>query len=420
VNRTVVGVSGLLEGARAALEDGVGEAWVEGEVFEYRGAHRSGHSYFKLRDRDATVSVILWRGVAARALQCELQEGMQVLAHGHFDIYAPRGTLSFVLDHVEALGATGDLARRFEELKRLLRSEGLFDGARKRQVPQRPRRVVLITGRDSAAEADVLRTLRGSCAPVHVLVRHATVQGRGAAQELVQALDDAVAVGPDVVLLARGGGSLEDLWAFNEESLVRAVAACPVPIVCAVGHETDVTLCDFAADHRAITPTAGAATLAEGWLQARERVADEGEALMAAAGDAIAARRHALDRALRGYLAQSPARRLDRARMAVGGAEQRLLQTGASGLREARRRAQQAARRIERSGPARRTERVRSRLEAFDERLQAANPLGLLQRGYAVVEVEGKEGYLRDPAEVTSGDRLHVRVAAGSVDARVE
>ena len=420
MSRRVLGVGALLDEVRVALEDGVGDAWVEGEIFEYRGAHRSGHSYFKLRDADATVQVILWRNVAARALQCELVDGMKVLVHGRFDVYPARGSLSFLLDHVEAAGGTGDLARRFEEIKRRLQAEGLFDPARKRPLPERPRRVVVVTGRDSAAEADVLRTLRASGAPLQVLVRHAAVQGRGAAEELVQALADAVSVRPDLVLLTRGGGSLEDLWAFNEEVLVRAVASCPVQVLCAVGHETDFTLCEFAADLREITPTAGAATLTAGWQRVRARVVAQGDALQDAAEDALSMRRTALDRALRGYLAQAPARRLDRARMAVGSAEQRLVHAGSRRLAEARRRALGVARRVERGGPVRRLERVQGRLQALGERLEAANPLALLERGYAVVEVAGRPGYLRDPATVASGDALHIRVARGGIDARVE
>ena len=175
MSRRVLGVGELLEAARGALDDGIGGAWVEGEVFEYRGAHGSGHRYFKLRDADASISVILWRGSAARALQCDLEEGMKVLVHGRFDIYSARGTLSFLLDHVEAQGGTGDLARRFEELKRKLQTEGLFDAARKQVLPERPTRVVVITGRDSAAEADILRGLLPAGSPLQVLIRHASV-----------------------------------------------------------------------------------------------------------------------------------------------------------------------------------------------------------------------------------------------------
>lgn len=420
VSRRVLSVAELLDEARSALDEGVGEAWVEGEVFEYRGPHRSGHSYFKLRDPDATLPVILWRGVAARALQCELEEGMEVLVHGRFDVYPARGTLSFLLDHVEARGGTGDLAQRFEALKKRLQGEGLFDAERKRAVPERPRRVVLITGRESAAEADVLRTLQADGAPLELLVRHAAVQGQGAAAELVAALDDAVSVRPDLVLLARGGGSLEDLWAFNEEPLVRAVAEAPVPVLCAVGHETDFTLCDFASDRRAITPTAGAALIGEGWRQARVAVATLGAELQDAADEVLAVRRIALDQALRGYLAEAPARQLHRARMAVGGAEQRLVHAGALRVGDARRRALSAARRVERAGPARRVELLRRSLQGLGPRLEAGDPLGLLERGYAVVEVPGQEGYLRDPQQVESGDPLRIRVAQGSVDARVE
>lgn len=421
MSRRVLGVGQLLDEARGVLDEGLGGVWVEGEVFEYRGAHSaSGHRYFKLRDGEGTVSVILWRWQAERALHCELQEGMKVLVHGRFDIYTQRGTLSFLLDHVEPLGGVGDLARRFEELKKRLLAEGLFDPSRKRALPERPRRVVLITGRDSAAEADLLRGLSPAGAPLQVLLRHAPVQGKGAAEELVRALAEAASVRPDLILLARGGGSLEDLWSFNEEVLVRAVSASPVPVLCAVGHETDTSLCDYAADARAMTPTAAAVQVAESWRVARETVADLGAALEDAAVEHCALRRRALDRALRAYLSQAPALRLQRARAAVGSAEQRFLHAGARGPARARRAALAMASRLERAGPLRRTERARATLEGLRARLESANPLGLLDRGYAVVSRKGEDAYLRDAADVAAGDLLQVRLARGSVDARVE
>jgi len=274
-------VAALVSAVCRALDDGVGEIWVAGEVFEAKTA-ASGHHYFTLADADAKLDAKIWRGVAARGLRCALERGAAVLVHGRLDVYAPNGRLSLIADRIEAAGV-GDLARRFEELKRKLLAEGLFDPAGKRALPPRPRRLVLITGKGSAAEADVLRTLQRSRAPIQVLVRHARVQGAGAVEDLAAALGEAASVGADLVMLARGGGSLEDLWAFNEEALVRAVSACPVPVISAIGHETDVSLCDYAADARAITPTDGARMAVEGWREVAARVAEAGAQLMRSA-----------------------------------------------------------------------------------------------------------------------------------------
>ena len=412
-------VGGLVNTACSALDYGVGEVWVEGEIFEYRGPHHSGHYYFSLRDAEASVPAIVWRGVAARALRCELREGARVLVHGHFEIWSKTGKLSLLLDFIEDRGA-GDLARRFEELKRRLQAEGLFAPARKRLLPAMPRTVVLITGRGSAAEADVLSTLESSRAPLRVLVRHARVQGAGAAEDLAQALAEAASVRPDVVLLARGGGSLDDLWAFNEEVLVRAVAECPVPVLSAIGHETDFTLCDFAADLRAITPTDGARILCQGWRAASAQLAQVGAALQRAGQELLRARRTRVDRALRELLRQAPQRRLDRARFAVGELHRRMLEAGAAGPAQARTRALRCARRLERHDPAARHALWRARLTSLGERLVSASPESLLARGWALVEARGQPGFLRRAADVQPGDRLRIRLAEGELGARVE
>lgn len=413
-------VSGLLETARSVLETDIGPVWIEAEVFEYRGPHRgSGHYYFKLRDSDATVSAIMWRGVAQRALKGELKEGQQVLVRGKFDIYSARGTLSFVLDHVEGIGA-GDLSARFEKLKKDLHAEGLFDAERKRPLPARPKRIVVITGKDSAAEADILHTFAESAAPMHILVKHARVQGEGAAGELAFALDSAIRVKPDLILISRGGGSLEDLWAFNEESLVRAIAACPIPVMSAVGHEVDFTLCDFVADQRAITPTDGAQTISEGWVVAREQVQRLGAALPEGLQRMMREKHFDLNRAMRAFLAQAPARRVDRARVRFNHAEQRLCSAAAASLAGARSRLQRNGRRLLQSGPQTRLQRAAAVMDKACARLEAGDPRALLARGYALVQVEGQGSFLRDPQQVASGALLDIQLAAGKLAARVE
>ncbi|MGB0685804.1 MAG: exodeoxyribonuclease VII large subunit [Planctomycetota bacterium] len=417
-------VSALVAAAGRALDE-LGPQWVAGEVFEYRGAHASGHRYFKLRDEDASISVILWRGTAARALHCDLEEGRQVLVHGNFEIYPQRGSLSFLLDHVEDLGG-GDLAKRFEQAKARLRAEGLFDLERKRPIPARPRRIAVICGGASAAEADILRALHAAPAPLEILLLPTRVQGEGAAEELASALARAASVAPDVILLARGGGSLEDLWAFNEEALVRAVADCPVPTVVAVGHESDTTLCDLAADERAMTPTAGAAGLLEGWRELLGELARLGRRLERRAHSGIQAAARPLAALQRRFREQSPERRLHRLRHRLGEAERRLWQGAHEPLRAARRRLERRLARLQQASPERRLASWRTRLDRAEARLQGANPQALLARGYALVErrVTAEEGgpprYLRDASEAPRGTPLRIQLAEGSLDATVD
>ncbi len=436
----VVSVSELIERGRVALDNAVGKVAVEGEVFEFRGAHSSGHYYFKLRDADASIDVKMWRGTAARGLRCELQEGRAVLGIGRLDIWPKRGMLSFLLDEVHDLGA-GDLARRFEELKLRLRTEGLFDESRKRAIPARPRRVGLITAIPSAAAADVERTWQDLQAPFEVLRFPTRVQGEGAATEIVAAMQAAVRAGAEVVLLTRGGGSLEDLWAFNEELLVRAVAECPVPVLCAVGHETDSSLCDFAADLRCKTPTAGAAQLVDGWLRVRRVIAQWGQRLRRAGADHLALMRERLllsgqelrvvwraerlrhrgawEHARLALRAQRPDRRLARARQRVNENELRL--GFAWKAYSARRQAAllRSARRLAAAGPGVRLAAHRERLREYGARLAAGSPTALLQRGYALVEAVDQSGYVRDADQLEVGQALQITLARGSLEAQV-
>jgi len=418
--RRVLSVSGLLETARSLLDSDIGAVWIEAEVFEYRGPHRgSGHFYFKLRDEDATVSAILWRGVAQRALHGALCEGQKILARGRFDIYAARGTLSFVLEHVEPLGS-GDLAARFENLKKDLFAQGLFDVARKRPLPARPQTIVVITAKDSAAAADILHTFAENAAPIRILMHYARVQGEGAARELILALENAARIKPDLILLSRGGGSLEDLWAFNEESLVRAIAACEIPVMSAVGHEVDFTLCDFVADQRAITPTDGAQQISAGWVVTREFVQRLAAAVPELMQRLLREKHYALNRAMRAFLTQAPARRVDRARVRFSFAEQRLCNAAAKRLRIANTTLQRQARRLQQNSPQVRLQHAAAVLDKATARLEAGNPRALLARGYALIQIPGQAAFLRDPAQVEPGTLLAIQLAAGKLAARVE
>ncbi|MCH2101693.1 MAG: exodeoxyribonuclease VII large subunit [Planctomycetes bacterium] len=437
----VVSVSELIERAREALDCAVGVVAVEGEVFEYRGPHSSGHYYFKLRDSDTSIDVKMWRGAAQRGLRCALEEGRAVLGIGRLDIWPKRGVLSFLLDEVHDLGA-GDLARRFEELKQRLLREGLFDESRKQGIPERPCRVGLITARDSAAAADVEQTWLDLGAPFEVVYIPSRVQGDGAEHGLVKALLAAARQDVDVVLLTRGGGSLEDLWAFNEEVLVRAIAACPVPVICVVGHETDFTLADFVADLRCKTPTAGAARLVEGWLRTQRRLlrlgarlADAGpvhwglaRARWVIAGEALPESWSNRCRQLRERYqasrmtlqAQRPDRRLARAQQRLAENELRFFHASEAGRMQWALRAQRWGRRLLSAGPNQELASFARIFSGQGARLEAGSPTALLERGYALVERSDMPGFLRQANEVKLGDVLRIRLAAGQLEATVD
>ncbi|MDP6963791.1 MAG: exodeoxyribonuclease VII large subunit [Planctomycetota bacterium] len=390
-------VEAAIEMARAALDCNVGLIWLEAELFQYKGPHASGHYYFKLRDEVATLDAIMWRGRAARILNFDATDGVKVLVQGRFDIYAARGSLSFQVEAMQPLGV-GSLAQQFEELKRKLLAEGMFDAEHKQSLPLRPRKVAVITGNKSAACADVLRSFEDSEVPIQISLRYSLVQGAGAVSDLTQALADVISAKPDVILISRGGGSLEDLWAFNDENLIRQIAACDIPVVSAIGHETDTTLCDFVADVRAITPTAGAQLIAEGWLQTLQQLSEL---------------RHRL-------LAQSPEAAMQKLRNRCFQAEARLVQAPRDILMYYRNKLVRMANSLLHFGPKSQLDSVRSQLRTVEAMLEAANPQNLLERGYALVQAEGQDGYLRSPSAVSKDDKLVLQLADGELMARVE
>ncbi len=254
--RRILSVSNLNREARRLVETGLGVVWVEGEISNL-SRPSSGHFYWSLKDAEAQVRCAMFR-LAARGLGFELANGQQVLLRARASLYEARGEYQLVVEYVEEAGI-GVLRRRFEELKRKLAAEGLFDAARKRAIPKMPRRIGIITSQTGAALHDVLIALQRRFPLTSVLIYPTSVQGPGSAEEIVRtlALADRRA-DCDVLILTRGGGSLEDLWSFNEEIVARAVAAVELPIICAVGHEVDFTIAEFVADLRAPTPSQAA------------------------------------------------------------------------------------------------------------------------------------------------------------------
>ena len=249
-------VSEFTRRVKTLLERGIAPAWVRGEVSNLR-AQASGHLYFSLKDAGAQLSAVLFRGDAARQ-KVPVRDGLQVIVFGELNVYEVRGQYQLIVRSVVEDGV-GRLQREFEALKKRLAGEGLFAPERKRPIPSLPATVGFITSPTGAAVKDFLRILTRRGWRGRVVILPAKVQGAEAAPEMIGMLELAAALGIfDLLVIGRGGGSIEDLWAFNEEALVRAVAACPVPVISAVGHEIDFTLCDFAADVRAETPSAAA------------------------------------------------------------------------------------------------------------------------------------------------------------------
>ena len=318
---SAVSISTLTQTTKDVLEGAFVPLWVRGEVSDFK-AHRNGHWYFTLRDARAQIKCVVWardqRGIPAAP-----DDGMQVVALGQVTVYAARGDLQF---SIRALDAEGDglWRKALEQTLRRLEGDGLLDPARKRPLPRYPRRVAVVTSPSGAALHDILAVVRRRCANVEVVVVPAKVQGEGAPEELCAALAliarwcEPAASGPpvDLVIVGRGGGGREDLWAFNDERVARAVAACPVPTVSAVGHEVDVTLCDLVADLRAATPSAAAEAAVPVLGELRDAVRALGGALAGAAGECVATRRVALHHATR-ELAQAAALATERRRAAV-------------------------------------------------------------------------------------------------------
>ncbi|MEN9787376.1 MAG: hypothetical protein RLZZ299_2640 [Pseudomonadota bacterium] len=412
----------------------VGEAFddieVVGEVGGFK-AHTSGHWYFTLKDADAVISCAMWRTSNQRMKRAP-REGERLAARGAVEVYAARGTYSLVVRQLVAIGV-GDLAKRLAELKARLESEGLFDPARKRRLPPYPRAVGIATSETGAALQDMLRVIRERHPTIPILVAPCRVQGEGAAEDVARAVRLLEADGrADVLIVGRGGGSAEDLFCFNEEPIVRAVAGCSVPIVSAVGHQTDWTLCDLAADLRAATPSHAGELAVPVLGEILATLHDRRERLEVAASGRVAVAR---DRLARTRLVH-PRQRLDQGRMRLADLEDRLHAAIAGRAQRARQRL--AAVRL--VAPSARVQAARVRLDlavarmpaalvrrrgdagaafgAAVARLEALSPLAVLTRGYAIAQVDGR--VILDARTVPVGAALEVRVQTGRLRARVE
>jgi exodeoxyribonuclease VII large subunit len=396
VQEPVLTVSELTLQIKELLESTFPAVWVVGEVCDL-SRPQSGHCYLTLKDARAQIPAILWRSTASR-VRFELRDGLEVLCRGHLDVYAPRGRYQLIVDRIEPKGI-GALELAFRQLHEKLAREGLFDPARKRPLPRFVRRVAVVTSPTGAAIRDFLEVLRRRWAGIEVLVVPVRVQGEGAGEEIAAAIGllNRAAVPIDCLAVIRGGGSLEDLWAFNEEIVVRAIAASRIPVVSGVGHEIDVTLADLAADVRALTPS-----------EAAERIAPAAEEVAL------------LLRQVHQRMAGAIRARLESARTrweALAG--HRLFRRPLERVRDLARRLDELESRALRAASAR-LARGRDRFEAAAARLESLSPLAVLGRGYSVTLRQTDGRLIRDAADLEPGQLLRTRFARGQSISRVE
>ncbi len=438
--RDIFSISRLNAEVRATLEGSFPLLWVEGEISNL-AAPRSGHLYFSLKDAHAQVRCALFRA-KRQLLRFEPANGDQVLARVRVALYEPRGDFQLIVEHLEPAGS-GSAQREFEELKKRLQAEGLFDTERKRALPGFPRRLGVITSPSGAAIRDVLKVLRRRAPQLTVTIFPAQVQGKGASDELLEALNIALQRGDcDLLLLTRGGGSIEDLAAFNDERLARAIAAAAIPVVSAVGHEIDFTIADFVADRRAPTPSAAAELISPDTPLLLQTVAKLLQRLHYNLRRRLQTEETRLQ-ALQGRLQRTaPASRLQQRQQLLDRLDLRLLRAVRGRLAEDRATLATQTRHLAAQGPQRRLELLQQRLGALPGRLQlawrqqharriehlagcgrelnAVSPLATLQRGYSVLRRRDGGGVISGVGELHQGDRIEALLADGRADLTVD
>ena len=388
---TVLSVSQLVRSARDMLERRFPLQWVAGEISNLRPA-ASGHLYFTIKDETAQVDCVMFKSRAG-ALDWEPADGLRVEVRALVTLYEPRGRFQLNVEAMRRAGL-GPLYERFLKLKDMLGREGLFDPDAKRPIPEHPGQIGVVTSLAAAALRDVLTTLRRRNPSIPVIVYPAPVQGEGAAAKLVQALATANARAEcDVLLLVRGGGSIEDLWQFNEEALARAIRKSDIPIVCGVGHETDFTIADFAADARAPTPTAAAEMVSPLLEALRARIAETAS-----------------------RISRETARKIEYSMQAVDALARRLLHP-AERLRTSRQHLEHLAARLA-AATAQQLNEFRRRLDVAGARLESLGHDAVLSRGYSVTLNSRKE-VVRDASTVADGERLVTKLAKGEIESEV-
>jgi exodeoxyribonuclease VII large subunit len=437
--RRVLTVSELTGRIRSLLEERFIDVWVEGELSNCR-VWNTGHMYLTLKDANAQIKGVMFRS-ALRYLRFTPQDGLRVVARGRLSVYDPKGEYQIVCEHLEPAGL-GALQLAFDQLKNRLADDGLFDPQKKRPLPALPRKVGVVTSLDGAAVRDILKILLRRYPNAHIVIRPTRVQGEGAALDVARGISAIGKVpGVDVIIVGRGGGSIEDLWAFNEERVARALARCPVPTISAVGHETDVTIADFVADLRAPTPSAAAEMV----VACKDDFCLQIDRLTQRVSAGIRSRMHRTEARLRA-LEAAPGYAGVHGRIALRGRHAAELTHSLRGAVSSRlaarlRRFQSLRLTLETLDLRRRLGEVKARLMAGDHtlataiaaarhaadgrlrdavaRLDSLSPLAVLGRGYAVCWNADRTAIIRDAARVKPGDDVHVRLDRGELNCSV-
>lgn len=435
--RKVYTVSEFTEELKDLLESEYPSVWIQGEISNLHAAP-SGHLYFTLKDEAAQIRCVMFR-IQTRFLKFKPEDGLDVVAWGRVSIYSPRGEYQLILDTMEPRGI-GSLMLAFEQLRNKLRAEGLFDEARKKPLPRFPRTVGLVTSRRGAAVRDMIRIATRRFPGTAVILSSTSVQGDKAPDEIVGALERLCAVEEvDVIIIGRGGGSIEDLWAFNDERVVRAVAACPVPIVSAVGHETDFTLTDFAADLRASTPSAAAEMVVPDKLEILDRVVQLTARLRSSVAHEVRRRTDIVNETVKRLY--DPRRKILERRQRLDDLTIRLRTTMMRHLGELRQESVATVKRLRPEYPRRyvvmareETEALldrlgrsgedslkgaRTRVENLASRLDALSPLAVLSRGYSITMRWDDHAVISDARTVDTGEPVRVRLHRGELECRV-
>jgi exodeoxyribonuclease VII large subunit len=434
--RRVLSVTDLTIKIRDRLEADFFEVWVEGELSNCK-IWNTGHLFFTLKDSATQIRGFMFRS-SLRYLKFKPADGLRVVARGKISVYEPKGEYQIVCEHLEPQGL-GALQLAFDQLKKRLQAEGLFEASRKRALPALPRKIGIVTSLDGAAIRDIVKVLRRRHPNAQIVIRPARVQGEGAAIDVARGLRAIARVpGVDVVIVGRGGGSIEDLWAFNEEVVARAIANCPVPVISAVGHETDTTIADFVADRRAPTPSAAAEIV----VSAKDDFLGRIDSLRARLGASARARLQTIRRRLHG-LEVRPAFAGVPGRIAMRDRHTSELTFALGHVMRSRlatqeRRIGQIRRQLETLDLGRRLAGIRTRLVGADGRLSGAiarrrhradgqlrdcagrlaslSPLAVLGRGYAVAWNDARTRVLRDASDTAVGDRIRVTLAKGELE----
>ena len=438
--RHVYTVSELNQTVRAVLEQALPLMWVEGEISNL-ARPRSGHLYFTLKDADAQVRCALFRNRAMR-LRTTPANGDQVRLRARIGLYAPRGEYQLIAEHLEPAG-DGALQRAFAALKARLDGEGLFDPAHKQALPTLPRRIGVVTSPTGAAIRDIVSVLRRRFPGLPILIYPVAVQGAQATPAIVEAIQRAdQRQEVDALIVGRGGGSLEDLQAFNDEAVARAIHACSLPVVSAVGHEVDVTIADLVADERAATPSAAAERLSPDGEALARRLQQEQIRLDKSLARILGERRERIDRLRRRLGAQHPGRRLRDRAQRLDELDQRLRRAISARTRERSRQVGRIHQRLQAQNPIPRIRRLsdtvdqglrrldrgvrehiareRTRVEAHARTLDSLSPLGTLARGYAIVQPRDGDAVVHRAADVAVGEAIRARLGEGTLIARVE